>query len=754
MPEAQTYKYDSVDALGQAVKKQYPDAKTGTGTKYADMSDKDLGTIVLKKYPEYQPQIRPERSTLGKVWDAATGGLIGPEALTKAATVLTPKPPDTKPGESYYQRLRREQTAIDPNHPIMQGVKSGLAGASADIMDLGSSLTSPASLAMFGAGAMGKVPGAIGKIAKGVSATGAGVFGAQGIEQAGEAALDSKLPTADRTQQILNGLAQGTMSVASLTHSGGVSNKSLSEAAREHATKIDTKFFGNRESGVAVSKAKLVGQLKNLATQVDPETGNSKPGLIRQELEATKQKTQQALTQASQNGAVVDFDTELKGMTDQALTIAATRDMATYQKAAGEIRRINMMVRSKLGGAPQSPQLQPINVKAIPVNEIAGYDMNGNGTGILKRLENPAFDKPLTSIAENYAKNLRMALGDKLDQVAPETKELRRQSANLIQADNTAMDMQKQAFAGLRRYVHGIWSKGPLDIGAFATLHHFMGLDWYSSAGSVVAARAIWDSAPSTTARAAAWRIVSDALEGPKRATMPLAQPGGGGAPTGPQLPVGGQPNAPAPAPNAGFPRPQVLQNQQVTSPPTAIAPTPMIRALPPSPTLQPETVATPNVTRVPEGASGASPKMKAMMDRVDVLQDRIDNPKSGQDATAARKELGELKKIISGEAIGGEEKRLQGRERVQKFRSKQASQLSPDQPTMTGSEPVARGGSPEQTLSAIEQGYQHLKSQPNGTLLAKTYKDYAKRAKLDSSQELDGIIEVIQFLKKNGATQ
>lgn len=140
------------------------------------------------------------------------------------------------------------------------------------------------------------------------------------------------------------------------------------------------------------------------------------------------------------------------------------------------------------------------------------------------------------------------------------------------------------------------------------------------------------------------------------------------------------------------------------------------------------------------------SAKTKAMMDRVDVLQERIDNPKSAADKTAAVREMDELKKMISGESTGVEEKRLAGRERVAKFRAKQASQATPVE--IAGSEPVASSGTPEQTLSAIQQGREYLKTLPGGPEFLTKFNVNVKKAKLSPEQELDGLVEGILQLK------
>lgn len=531
------------------------------------------------------------------------------------------------------------------------------------------------------------------------------------------------------------GTLTGAAGTALLTRLGTHGSEPLSDFAREHAAKIDTRYFGNREAGTAVSKAKLVGQLKNLATQVDPETGTSTPGMIRQELEATKAKTAQAVTDATKSGQTIDFSTELDGMTKQALDVASTRDIATYRKAAQQIKAINLMVRAAVD--PQAGGLRPINVKALSPTDITGYDINGNATGILKRLEKPSFEGGTTDIAENYAKNLRMALSDKLDEAVPGVKDLRRQSHNLISADIAAKEMLDQSFAGLKRYYHSIWSKGPVDFGAFALLHEGLGLNWYEAAGTVAAARALWDSAPSTTARAAAWRMVSDLLDRGKAPTRPVGQTGGAGTPSGPQLPTGGQPSAPAGQPSGGFPGLQVPQNQGLTSAPSVTEPLAATPRTPPQLT---------GTVRTPEGVSGMSAKTKAMMDRVDVLQERIDNPKSGADKAAATKELGELKTILAGQSTGAEEGRIAGRERVAKFRAKQASQATPVE--MAGNEPVASSGTPEQTLSAIQQGREYLKTLPGGPEFLTKFNVNVKKARLSPEQELDGLVEGILQLK------
>jgi len=104
-------------------------------------------------------------STASKVWEAANKPLV-PEGRAE------------KEGKEYAESA---PTLKESEHPYLTGAAKGLAGGYADTLGFVRGLTSPIGVAAMGLGALGEVPGAMGKIAKPASPIAAGGFGAQDI---------------------------------------------------------------------------------------------------------------------------------------------------------------------------------------------------------------------------------------------------------------------------------------------------------------------------------------------------------------------------------------------------------------------------------------------------------------------------------------------------------------------------------------------------------------------------------------------
>jgi hypothetical protein len=121
---------------------------------------------------------------------------------------MTPsKPKDMKAGETPVEYLKRVRDEVDPDHPWLQGIKSGLAGADLDAYNIAGSFTSPISLATLLAGPAGKAPGALGKAARALTGAASVGFGAKGASDVYEAATDTSKDLPTRVQQGLQGAA-------------------------------------------------------------------------------------------------------------------------------------------------------------------------------------------------------------------------------------------------------------------------------------------------------------------------------------------------------------------------------------------------------------------------------------------------------------------------------------------------------------------------------------------------------------------
>jgi len=159
---------------------------------------------------------------ISRAWDWANRGLISGKTLVNAAGAMIPRPADMKEGESTYDYLTRMQDKIDPDHPYMSALRTGMAGVTKDVYDTASSMgTSPLAIATFGAGPLIE---SLFKGAQGTRATinaakalrtahvAAGVgFGGQGLHEAYEAATDPNKSALEKTAGISGGLGQAIL---------------------------------------------------------------------------------------------------------------------------------------------------------------------------------------------------------------------------------------------------------------------------------------------------------------------------------------------------------------------------------------------------------------------------------------------------------------------------------------------------------------------------------------------------------------
>ena len=143
-------------------------------------------------------------STASKVWEAANKPLV-PEGRAE------------KEGKEYAESA---PTLKESEHPYLTGAAKGLAGGYADTLGFVRGLTSPIGVAAMGLGALGEVPGAMGKIAKPASRIAAGGFGAQGAQQAVEGGMNIAKEgiTPENIKQTLGGAGMAALGTAGTMH--------------------------------------------------------------------------------------------------------------------------------------------------------------------------------------------------------------------------------------------------------------------------------------------------------------------------------------------------------------------------------------------------------------------------------------------------------------------------------------------------------------------------------------------------------
>lgn len=229
-----------------------------------------------------------DRSALRKGWDFANTGLVGPDKLRTGLEMAMP-------GMAIHGRQDNSREALtaeidsnpsewDIKHPILGGMRRGALGVSRDTMDTLSSFTSPLSLATFGLGAAGKIPGAVGRIAKVGSTALSGYYAGKGAMDTveGAADIDTHGLTPENTQKTLQGASAMSGGTAGTLHG-------LSGMSPETASGINNRVLGTSKIGYSR------GRDPGLTVAEEGITANSKPDLRRaiadriQTLQADKQ---------------------------------------------------------------------------------------------------------------------------------------------------------------------------------------------------------------------------------------------------------------------------------------------------------------------------------------------------------------------------------------------------------------------------------------------------------------------------------
>jgi hypothetical protein len=200
--------------------------------------------------PANTPQQQP--GMLSKAWDAANTGLVSGDTIRSGLEKVVPgmaiHGDQDNSREALTQEIDANPSQWDVDHPVLGGIRRGLLGASRDTMDTLSSFTSPASIALMGAGAAGKAFPAAGKIAttmRGIQGAASAVYGAQGAKQTYDAVTDKSKSMPERVQQGLTGAAgmtggaAGVMDAApSVRSMRGYLSEKMAPAAVEGALRV------------------------------------------------------------------------------------------------------------------------------------------------------------------------------------------------------------------------------------------------------------------------------------------------------------------------------------------------------------------------------------------------------------------------------------------------------------------------------------------------------------------------------------
>lgn len=564
---------------------------------------------------------------------------------------------------------------------------------------------------------------------------------------------------------------------------GGVAHEMTPEALRTRASVINTKALKTAEAGAKdfgksagyqVAKERIVTGAREAPTKIES---------------ARIQKAQQVVQltqQLDRQGVTLDPHVELEAVTREAARIANERGQWTPQVK----NQVNSMInRLTTQTDPKTGQVVPRDLTKLTTSQ---------ALQLTRGLEDPsAFGKEAPTLMEHLSRRLRGAINDKLDL---RIQKLRGEESSLIKARDAAKENYAKILNDNMRVVKSLWSGGAGPI-AFALALREVGAGYVAAMGSIVMLRALFQSMPSRTFRAALYVRAADMMDkvlGPQSASK--------GAIAGPQAAVGGPQGGGAPQLPPGAPMlpqrgvgPQAPPSgaSQPTAGPQATPPTPPHLAasygppkadfagkvpaenlgFDPNPPKDFGAQARVDVERrmggsLPRGAkeqrgvvNGAesNTKMKAMLDRLDTLMERQEHPKSGADRVAVNREIKELKKIVGGEAQSGKgggtgrseagriTRRISQRESLAGKRAEAAS-TEQSQVSRSG-DPVSQAASPETRVLALDAGYKALEKYEGGAEMVKALRGTAKAMqKIDPSyDEVEKLTEALTVLKQLG---
>lgn len=510
------------------------------------------------------------------------------------------------------------------------------------------------------------------------------------------------------------------------------------ERLRVRAAELNTKVLKQAEagardyktsSGLQVAQEQIVG------------TARALPGKIEQVRAAKNTEVIQRAQAADKAGTIIDVTADIKPIVQEVAQIANARGQWSAQlrtQVGNLLQRVTQQTDLKTGA--QIPR----DLSKLSVSQALQLE---------KGLEDlSAFGKEAPAAINNLARRLRGALNDKLPS---DIQKLRGEESKLITARDAARKNWEQILNDKSSAGRGVLYKGAGPVAVYFGLKA-IGLGGLSAPflGTVVLYKAL-ASTPSRTLRAALYARAADMLDGATRASAGATgsvQPG-----SALQGPLGPKPAQPT-------------QNRALTGQSAAPFADASVVSQNPPPVARPRGTELPvSATRARAGSGDyvrsvtepkavktnvavSNTKNKAMLDRLDTLLERQAKPKSAMDNAAIQREIGELKKLIGGEAVPGATKRIADRERLAGKRQQAAAQVTP-QATGVGGEPIAQTSSPEMRSIALDAGYKKLGSYEGGAEMVKALRSTSKAMqKIDPSyDEVEKLTEALEIMKQIG---
>jgi hypothetical protein len=330
-------------------------------------------------------------ATANALLGALTGGMVNVDDLHEAASA----PP----------------TISDSNHPILSGLKKGIAGAVADSADTLAGFSSPAGLVSLGLGGATRIPGAVGKIAKVGLGASSGLFAGAGAESLFD--RDPSLSAPDSLQRKLFGAAQVAGGAAGVPESmrgaaPGISSRLVNSILRPGLKEFD---FG-RNPGQSVVDAGI--------------TANSKAGLLSKIIEARKGVGQQigdALRTPQAMAKSIDARPTIQPVNDAMADAARTGEQALasrlFDVRQGLTKNMDFAAYDPATRQPISPNLVEMGDKNL--SNVSPADLFGmkRDVGAATKWHGAPFDADVNQARAGVYGKMRDAINSTVPEVAP-----------------------------------------------------------------------------------------------------------------------------------------------------------------------------------------------------------------------------------------------------------------------------------------------------------------------------------------------
>lgn len=562
----------------------------------------------------------------------------------------------------------------------------------------------------------------------------------------------------------LLGTGAGLATQAALLHVGSEINP---ESLRTRAAALDTKVLKTAEAGahdktavgLQVANEHIVGMMKSLPAKIEAVRS------------AKNAKVQALAKYHDAQGHTVDAVPEIAPLMQNIQTRLNTQGLIT-----GSARNAVMGIldQLKVERDMATGQTRSVDLSKLTVSKALGLTQG------LGKIANWGSEAKVA--VEPFIERIRLGINNAMDKVDPEITKTRTEEHRLIKARDTADEQYTKMVNDKTGMARGIMYSNAPTIMVWLGLRGLGLMTPVTALGTVILLKTLAESSLSRTARAALYARAADLFEHASPAVQGVK--GGAGGPQSPSMgqwpslpakggsgaanAVAGQPTAPRgglpPMPNAG---PEVTRQRMAALPESATR----ARAgsgdyvkktqieLDTEFFKKHELKATEKTEFFKKKEAGAtvatstttSPKNKAMLDRLDNLLDR--RPKSGAENNAIKREIGEIKRVLSGEADTKESsainKRIADRERLATKRTAAGAVQTGPQTSASG-EAVAQSSSPETRAIALDAGYKALAHYEGGDMMVKALKGTAKAMqKIDQSyDEVEKLTEALQILK------